>query len=243
MSVESIVLAAAAAILVSASVSDVRSREISDAHWVVLGTMGTVMALLTGDIPGGMLCAAGYLMLMLSMFSGRVRGRTSAAVAAAGLVLLLASSAAASSPYPAVTAVMASLFLGMFLLGTMKGGADVKALVTLSFMFPAYPELPYVLWDPVYPAGLVFNPVFSAFFIAVILSAVYAAAVDLRRSGGTRISSYVTDREDAEKSFVWVLEEIDADHVRVSLMIPFLVPLTIGFLITMVLGSPLFAFV
>ncbi|MBR4202654.1 MAG: hypothetical protein IKQ93_03665, partial [Candidatus Methanomethylophilaceae archaeon] len=86
-------------------------------------------------------------------------------------------------------------------------------------------------------------PVFSAFFIAVILSTVYAVMMNLRRSGGTRISSYITTKEDAESSFVWTLEDIDDDHVRVALMIPFLVPLTTGFLITMVLGSPLFAII
>ncbi len=241
MPVESIILVAVAAVLISASVYDVRSREISDVHWMIIGTMGMVVALFSDDIIGGILCAAGYLMFMLFMFSERVQGKVSAAIIILGLSLMIASSAVSSSPYPIVTAVMTVLFLSMFLLGTMKGGADVKALVTLSFLFPAYPEVPYVFWDPVYPTSLMFNPVFSAFFIAVIISTVYAVIVNLRRSGGTRISSYVTTKEDAESSFVWTLEETDEDHVRVALMIPFLVPLTIGFLITMILGSPLFA--
>ena len=243
MSVTLIILLVVAAILVSASVFDVRSREISDVHWMIIGTMGAVLALFSEDILGGILAAAGYVMFMLFMFSGRVQGRTSIIVVATGVLLLVASSFVSSSPYPIVTVVMTLIFLGMFFIGTMKGGADVKALVTLSFVFPAYPDFSYLLWDPVYPASLVFNPVFSSFFIAVILSAVYAVVVNLRRSGGTRISSYVTTKEDAESSFVWTLEEMDADHVRVALMIPFLVPLTIGFLITMILGSPLFALI
>ena len=243
MPVESIILIAVAAVLISASVSDVRTREISDVHWMVIGTIGIVMALFSENILGGILCAGGYLMFMLFMFSERVQGRISAIVVTLGLLLLIASSLVSSSPYPIVTAVMTMLFLGMFMLGTMKGGADVKALVTSSFVFPAYPEISYVLWDPVYPTSLMFNPVFSAFFIAVILSTVYAVMVNLRRSGGTRISSYVTTKEDAGSSFVWTLERIDDDHVRVALMIPFLVPLTTGFLITMLLGSPLFAII
>lgn len=243
MPVGSIILVAVAVILLSASVFDVRSREISDVHWMVIGTIGMVTALFSEDLLGGILCAAGYLMIMLFMFSGKVQGKVSVAVIVLGLSLLLASSMVSSSPYPIVTAVMTMIFLGMFFLGTMKGGADVKALVTLSFVFPAYPEVTYAFWDPVYPTELVFNPVFSSFFIAVILSSVYAVAVNIHRSGGTRISSYITTKEDAESSFVWTLEEIDDNHVRVALMIPFLLPLTIGFLTTMILGSPLFAII
>ena len=128
MSVESIILIAVAAVLISASVSDVRTREISDVHWMVIGTMGIVMALFSENILGGILCAGGYLMFMLFMFSERVQGRISAIVVTLGLLLLIASSLVSSSPYPIVTAVMTMLFLGMFMLGTMKGGADVKAL-------------------------------------------------------------------------------------------------------------------
>lgn len=240
MSVSLIILIAVAATLVSASVYDVRTREISDVHWMIIGTMGAVLALFSEDHIGGILSAAGYAMFMLFMFSGRVQGVISVIVAAAGVSLLVTSSLVSSSPYPIVTAVMTLAFLGMFFLGTMKGGADVKALVTLSFIYPAYPELQYLIWDPVYPACLIFNPVFSSFVIAMVVSAVYAVAVNLHRSGGKRISSYVTTREDAESSFVWILEEVDEVHVRVAFMIPFLVPLTMGFLTTMVLGSPLF---
>ncbi|MBQ9689776.1 MAG: hypothetical protein IJV47_04120, partial [Candidatus Methanomethylophilaceae archaeon] len=126
MPVESIILIAVAAVLISASVSDVRTREISDVHWMVIGTMGIVMALFSENILGGILCAGGYLMFMLFMFSERVQGRISAIVVTLGLLLLIASSLVSSSPYPIVTAVMTMLFLGMFMLGTMKGGADVK---------------------------------------------------------------------------------------------------------------------
>ena len=84
---------------------------------------------------------------------------------------------------------------------------------------------------------------FSVLLIAMILSIVYAIIHNLRRSGGTRVSSYVTTKADAESSFVWKLEDIDDGNVRVTPMIPFLVPTTVGLVFTMVLGCPLFALI
>lgn len=228
------------AVMVSASISDFRTREILDYHWIVIGAVGITVALLTYDLLPGALLAAGYGMFMLFMFSGRVEGKVSGIVIVTGSALLIASSYVSESLFPMATLAMTLLFLAMYFLKMMKGGADVKALVVLSFVFPAYPEFGTLIWEAVYPSGYVFNPVFSSFAIAVVLSTVYAIAVNYRRSGGERISSYVTTREDAEGSFVWKLQEVDGDHVRVTPMIPFLVPLTAGLLISVILGSPFF---
>ncbi|MBP5734525.1 MAG: hypothetical protein J6W53_01710, partial [Candidatus Methanomethylophilaceae archaeon] len=97
--------------------------------------------------------------------------------------------------------------------------------------------------EPVYPQSLVLNPMFSILMIELVLSFIYAIIHNMRRSGGTRISSYITTKAEAEKSFVWTLEEIDGEKVRVTPMIPFLVPTTIGLVFTAVLGCPLFALI
>ena len=145
--------------------------------------------------------------------------------------------------YPMVTLVMTMIFPLMYATGAMKGGADVKALVVLSFVFPAYPEFGSLVWEPVYPQGYIFNPMFSILLIALVISVVYAIIVNHHRSGGKRIASYVTTKAEAESSFVWVLEKMDDENVRVTPMIPFLVPMTVGLLITVILGCPLFALI
>lgn len=243
MTVPLIVFIAVTAVMLSASYWDVRTREVSDAHWMAIGVIGMVVSVLTEDIVPGVLAAAGYLMFMLFMFSGKVQGVLSLAVIAVGSLLLISSSIISEEPYPLVTLAMVLLFITMYITGAMKGGADVKALAVLSFLFCEYPDYGFLVWEPVYPQSLVLNPMFSILLIALVLSVIYAIIHNMRRSGGTRISSYITTKAEAEKSFVWTLEEIDGEKVRVTPMIPFLVPTTIGLVFTAVFGCPLFALI
>jgi len=238
-----IVFIAVTAVMVSASVWDVRSREVSDAHWMAIGVMGMAVALMSDDLLAGAVTAAGYLMFMLYMFVERVKGTLALLVISAGMAMLLMAALESEEVYPMVTLVMTMIFLLMYATGAMKGGADVKALVVLSFVFPAYPEFGSLVWEPVYPQGYIFNPMFSILLIALVISVVYAIIVNHHRSGGKRIASYVTTKAEAESSFVWVLEKMDDENVRVTPMIPFLVPMTVGLLITVILGCPLFALI
>lgn len=243
MTVPLIIFIAVTAVMISASYWDVRSREVSDAHWMAIGVIGMAVSVLTEDLLPGILSAGGFLMFMLFMFSEKVQGKVSLAVIALGSLLLILSSAVSEEPYPLVTLAMVLLFITMYITGAMKGGADVKALAVLSFLFCEYPDYGYAIWEPIYPQSLVLNPMFSVLLIAMILSIVYAIVHNLRRSGGTRISSYITTKAEAESSFVWKLEDIDDENVRVTPMIPFLVPTTVGLVFTMVLGCPLFALI
>ncbi len=243
MTVPLIIFIAVTAVMISASYWDVRTREVSDAHWMAIGVIGMAVSVLTEDLLPGALAAGGFLMFMLFMFSEKVQGKVSLAVIALGSLLLILSSAVSEEPYPLVTLAMVLLFITMYITGAMKGGADVKALAVLSFLFCEYPDYGFLVWEPIYPQSLVINPMFSVLLIAMILSIVYAIVHNLRRSGGTRISSYVTTKTEAESSFVWKLEDIDEENVRVTPMIPFLVPTTVGLVFTMVLGCPLFALI
>jgi len=243
MSVPLIVFVAVVAVMISASYWDVRSREVSDAHWMVIGVIGMAVAVLTEDILPGALAAAGYLSFMLFMFWEKVQGWLSAITVLLGSILLIISSMISEEPYPLVTLAMVLLFIIMYITGAMKGGADVKALVVLSFLFAGYPDYGYMIWEPVYPQCLVLNPMFSILLIALVIAIIYAIIFNMRRSGGKRISSYVTTKAEAESSFVWTLEEMDDGNVRVTPMIPFLVPTTIAMVFTVVFGCPLFALI
>jgi preflagellin peptidase FlaK len=150
----------------------------------------------------------------------------------------------------------------MYMSGALKGGADVKALVSLCMLYPVYPGFGGSVWVPVYPAAYVFNPVFSTLLIALVLSFAFLIPVIAR---GRKVSAtYETEISDARRRHVWPVEDIQGglrvpvrpqddpgdvysrleeagyDRVRVTPMVPFVLPITAAFIITILAGSPLF---
>ena len=253
-------------VLISASFHDVRSRVISDAHWMILCVMATVMAFFEHDIPCAILMAIGCILISVYMFSSRLVGLPGFFTVAAGCVFLALPYFLWSETSGLVTLMMTVFILILYRTGLLRGGADAKALISLSMLFPVYPEELCFLWEPVYPAGYVFNPVFSIILLALLMSLISSVRVLIinHRNGDKGMVSYSINLRDARGAFVWPVEDIvdgekvririrddseavydrleaaGVDTVRVTPMIPFVLPITLAFVIVMILGSPLF---
>ena len=263
------VFAAVSAILVLAAVFDVRSREVPDLLWIVMLVIGATFGFSSGSLSEGLLSAVGYLMIAMFMFSPKVEGRMSGIVIIAFLTVMIACYWVSSDPSHLVSALMALIVIGLHFAGLVKGGADVKALVSLSMVYPVYAEFGCLIWQPVYPAGFVFNPVFSTLLFALLFSLLFMIPVVMRNSkkGDSSFNTYVLPINEARSSLVWPVEDIREGHkvrikpkddsasvydrleeageteVRVTPMVPFLLPVLVAFLIVMIAGSPLFVLI
>jgi len=256
-------------VLISASIHDVRSREVPDYHWMLLCGAAVAMAFYEYELGCAFLLAAGYALLAAYMFLPRLVGVLGLLVLAVACVFLAAPYILFSTVSGLVTLSMSIIILALYHLRVLRGGADAKALISLSMLFPLYPEVGHILWDPVYPEAYIFNPVFSILFIALLLSFLSVNRIMWinHMNGDCGFSEYRIGLEEARNSFVWPredivdghrvrikvtddvekvwnrLEEAGVDEVWVTPMIPFVLPLTIAFALAMILGSPLFLLV
>lgn len=271
-------LIATIVILISATVSDIRTREIDDRHWIILGIIGTaVQAIYACNSPTYMIAGVIIdILLILYMFWNKTNGIYGAAVlVVAGIVALLPWLNDTSNLIACrnvVTVVMFLSLLSMYCLGLIRGGADVKALMCIAIAFPTYITsygLP-LLWDTAPPISFLFNPIIITLFIALIVSmlySIYTIILNIKNGDWHRsmFSAYWMPIEDARKSFVWPvidangnkifrtesydesdkiynrLENAGYNRVLVTPMIPFMLPITIGFIFTIVLGNPISA--
>ena len=266
MVIDAVTIIAVSLVLLSASVSDVRSREVDDRHWIVLLCLAVIRGVAVFESYVSIFLAAGIILVGLYMFEESVVGIKACAILAVSAIAFLAGFLLTGSVIPVIVLTMTSFLLALYHSGVIRGGADVKALIALTMVFPTYPEVCCCLWPPIYPEGFVFNPAFSVMFIALIISCMSPVIICCCNGGrGFALSSYEMPVEDARKAFVWPvqdfnqgavvrrrisdendeiydrLEQNGIDHVRVTPMIPFILPITIGFIFTMVLGCPLFA--
>ncbi len=260
-----VVFIAVMSVMVSASVQDLRRREVSDVHWIAIGTIGIVVSSISGDAVGGVLRAAGSAVMLLYVFSDRIPFLASVPIVC---ILMLASFVVSSDPSGIVTAATSLVLILMYRIGVIRGGADAKALVSLSMVYPLYPDLGCMIWPPSYPAGYVLNPVFSILFEGLIFSMLLTVPVFFRnlKEGNVSFSAYRLEIGKARGSFVWPLEDVSGgDVVRirptddpgiygrledigrkdvlVTPMVPFIPPLTAALLSTIMMGCPLFAFI
>ena len=266
MSEGTILIAAVIIILISATVSDIRSREIYDAHWVLLCIISVVLSIFVYDLGSALLFTLSVLFIVVYMFSPKVTGKASILILSLYAVSLIAAYIIPREPSFIVILIMSFFVLAMYWTGTIRGGADAKALISMSLLFPVYPEAGCLIWEPSYPAGYVFNPIFSTLLFASIFSMFTLVYVHHknREVGCKGYTSYPMSIDKARGSFVWPVEDFEngevvrrrtyddvgdvydrmeaagMDTVRVTPMIPFLLPVTVAFAMVMVLGSPLF---
>lgn len=248
-------VAVAAVVLIHAALCDVRSREVPDIHWWVLGIAGPVLCAVStwgdGEVPSSILRLVGSLTLGVCLMWGGADGRRAAVLVIPAVIVMVAPAIGYGDPvaWSGVSSLMMFLlFYGMYLVGLLKGGADAKCLMVLALAFPVYPEvmgLPF-LWDMPHPESLVVNPSFSVMVLALVVSLLWCLPVATRniRSGdvdGRLLTSYRMDAGEAEKAFVWRIDDEPGPdgRVRVTPMVPFVLPLAVSSLIVAVLGTPL----
>ena len=252
-------------VLSMASVQDIRRREVSDEFWMVICILAVVTSLVSTEGCMGIVRASAVMAVSLYMFSPRVKGMISVAVIVLAVCMLAFVSSVTSDAGPAISAVMAVSVILLYIFGVIRGGADAKALVSLSLLFPLFPSIGGMLWPPMYPEDMVFNPVFSALVISLLISLIWTA-IAIRKLGdgeGCRLGQCMMPIRKARESFVWPMEDVmdgrkvgisatddvdriyehlecaGYDSVRVTPMIPFIPMITAGFTVVILMGTPL----
>lgn len=279
--------------LLFAAVSDVRTRRVRDPLWIVLGTVSLVLLaveLATESAPLDRWALTVSMAIMFyAIFFGRplfeedgfhVRPvRIATFVAAAGLVLVAGQQAnelgrAEMDAYLALLVPLALILVyqGMYQMRLLHGGADTKALIVLTLLFPRPPDAsPFPL--------LVVPLTFPFSFIALIDAAILFLALPLAylivnaaRGDLAFPMALFGTRADLDRlpEHAWLMEKIDArgDHVAVLFprrggnraadverlraagvrrvwiqsQIPFMVPLLAGFFLAFFVGNLLMGF-
>lgn len=229
----------AVAVMAAASLSDLRTRTASDLNWYVMGIGGSILFGLQlfdeGAPPIYLACLALIALVFVDILRDR-RGMFEDGVNIAPLVLYALTILAyaylslehfGEDRYWAMISIplLIVLFFVLYQLDVIKGGADAKALIALSMVFPIYPELEglpmLMLNDPAaltimpFPLLVLFNGAILTMLVPLWMLLVNLVRRDLRfplMLFGTRMSI-----EDAKKKHVWPMERSEDGAVRTVL--------------------------
>lgn len=249
-------------VMSSAALNDVKTREVPDWHWIVMGVLSIVTAL-GHSVP----TAVGTALLTLYMCSHKVEGSSAAIV----LCLSLTSFAIACMVDPSDchlnVGIPAMFLLGLlfYVTGLLKGGADAKAFMSLSLAVPVYPGFQF-LWEPVEPQAYLMSPSMAILLTALLITLVpmvllFTVNVSRGYHGRGMATTYLLPIDVASRSHVWPVEDVVCDRVdrcppsddpgtydrlrdagicqvRVTPMIPFLLPMAAASVIVLILGNP-----
>ena len=254
------------AVLISASFHDIRTREVPDIHWIIMGITGIAM-MCAAALDGGlsvqrMMTIAGSVMILFDILYAKDRTLRSALLFYTVMASLFIIPLITASDDDLVITFMTVpicflLFAAMYHTGTVKGGADVKCLITMAMVFPSYPVLSvFTVTDVPHPVlAVVFSFPVAVLFHAALLSLlaiIPIAAMNIRR-GDTSFPRMLyclkMNAADTENAHVWVSDDNDDcdpcgdGRIWVTPKIPFIVPITLAALIVMVFGNLLFLMV
>jgi preflagellin peptidase FlaK len=232
-------IALALAIMVAASVSDWRSRTASDVHWYIMGAGGSllfgVQLLDDGASWIFLVCLVLITLVFVDLLRDR-RGMFEDGVNFAPLLLYVLTLLAfgylslehfGEGRYWTMISIplLIVFFFVMYQLNVIKGGADAKALIALSLVFPVYPELAGLpvleLNDPAaltmlpFPVLVLFNGAILTLLVPVGMLLLNIVRRDIRfplMLFGTRMTI-----EDAKKKHVWPMERVADGKVRTVL--------------------------
>ncbi len=253
---EIMVIVAVGLILSLAAIQDIRCRTVSDANSIAICVMAAVLPFLTTDTTTAILLSFGCSCIALFMFT--IEGKIGYVVLSTGVAMFMAASIITGDENHSLSSIICVLILLLYNFGLIKGGADAKILMSLSMLFPSYDHMLNCVWVPTYPAGYIFNPIFSILFISVILSSFSVIYIMNRgrKEGCLSIGSFPMKVSIAKEAFVWPIKDGNIDYsdhayeglnedqrVMVTPMIPFVLPIAIAFIIVSVMGSPLFAII
>ena len=221
------------AVLISASVRDWKEREVSDVHWIALGAAGLVMftaySIYTTGFRWEFAClAAGTALILLDVLLDKEVNPLILYSAMALLFVVPLYSNMSEDIFRAWASVPLCylIYVGMYLLGIVRGGADAKCLIVLSIMFPLYPQ--FLGMPLIEVPGTAFSQIFvfsiSVLFVAAVMVipvAVYFAARNIRGGNISKrmFSGYRMDISKAENSDVWPLEDV-VDGVLTPIKLP-----------------------
>lgn len=254
-------------ILLSASYQDIRYREVGDMHWAIIGILGVITVFVDFQGMYRITATIGSAMILFGILSpfdlsGRVWLLYD--VITVGLSLIPAiSSPGGEYMFGSLCIIMPTIvFYVMYILGILKGGADTKCMIVLSIAFHGGVSSYAITGTSI--SLLPFS--FIVLFYAALMTSAYALMVmSYNVIAGNGIGFrpwYRMDIADARGSYVWPkqdvvdgdivvtkgvsdgtaydrLEGIGAKDVLVTPMIPFIVPITVAFVLVSILGDPL----
>lgn len=234
-------------VLSHASISDARTRRVSDAHWAVLLLAGVPLLGMpsAGPPETAVLFMLGSATMALYILSGRVRGASAAVVLAVSAVFLALPLALGLPGGDACAASFACclLFAALHAIGLIAGGADAKCLMSLALAIPGALPVP---------------PAMGILVFALALTLCWIPAVAWRNirsgySGRGMLSSYSVRVADADPVRHWPVERLEGGdlvgcrasygdsgrileelreagigEVRVTPSIPFILPITVA---------------
>lgn len=220
-------------VLISASISDWKKREVSDIHWAIMGVAGVSLFFTYSVLEYGFkweyFClAVASLMALLDILWDRDRFLLLFYLILAFLFaipLYYLSGDPLQAAWASIP-VCYLLFVGMYIFGIIKGGADVKCLIGLSMMFAVYPtismfpiiEMPESLISDIFVfsiSALLWGAIMSCFMVA------YYVFVNLKEGNKDRrmFTGYMMRVSKAKCSHVWPIEDV-VDGEIVSICVP-----------------------
>ena len=248
-------------VLISASIQDRRSREVSDIHWKIICAAGIATLLFeTISEPSAariMICA-GAAIITVNILHGAERPpyvEISLNVIAM-MMFIVPAAIAYGDPFVTASAVIPIsylIFIVMFFTGTIKGGADVKCLISLAILFPMYPLMfGYPLIGiPGFPVTVVMSFPLAVLLHASLFSIFAMIPIIIRNliRKDTRMPNmlfgYKMNRCDVKDSHVWPMkiaaeEYPDDERIWVTPKIPFMIPITAAFIFVAFAGNLIF---
>jgi archaeal preflagellin peptidase FlaK len=227
--------------LIYASVSDWRTRRVSNVIWMDLGIIALIILWMDMFQAGAPLIAQSILLpiafLFADIFWEREKGLKSLAgiLSAALYILSFAwiafigySVQAGTAQWSDVSAPFVAFFIVVifevfYMFDVIKGGADAKAGICLAILFPTYPQMlsgiPII--TPSAEAMLTFFPVaLSALFMGAIVSLTVPIYFLFKNMGkGEKVElrsllSFDLPIDEVEKHPVWLVEWVDGGQVR-----------------------------
>ena len=133
-------------VLVSASVSDWKKREVSDIHWLILFIIGTAVLLIrygSDPLPTSF-AALMFILISADLIWDREPTLKSESLLITGIIMsatMVVRMAWGTDLVQAALTVFAVFFVMNFLYytGIVRGGADAKCVIAISMVFPLYP--------------------------------------------------------------------------------------------------------
>ena len=226
----------AVAILIFASYTDWRTRMASDLNWIILGCSGMIMLVIemvTLDVQWQYYL---FLLPITVLFLDLFWERRGVLENGPNLpVLALYSLVVVSLIYLYMTLgndqlfwqymtvpLMFVLLILMYQFDVIKGGADAKALIALSLVFPTYPifwQFPIIaIPDPTITIAFPFS--LLILFNAALLSLIVPLGLMILNLGRRDVKlpamffGYKVAIQDVKRKFVWPMQRVEEGLVR-----------------------------